>query len=633
MTSTELRKKFLDFFEKKGHKIIPSSSLLPSDSTVLFTTAGMQQFSLYFSEEEDIIKDIGARHLASCQKCFRSDAIEDVGDDTHNTFFEMLGNWSVGQDKKGNYFKEGAIKFALEFLIDELGLDKKRFYITIFKGNKDIPRDEESEKIWQQGIPKERIREFGKEDNLWGPVGETGVCGPNSEIHYDRGEKFGCGRKDCGPNCPYCKRVVEIWNLVFIQYHKDKNGNYQKLPEKSVDTGMGFERVLAILQNKPSAYETDLFFPIIQEIDRRDFDESYSVNPKPYRIIADHLRAICFLIAEGILPSNIEQGYILRRLLRRAIRFGKILGLAQGFLIPLAQKVVKIYKKVYPELGAKQNDILTVIQKEEEKFGKTLEKGLSQFNKLLKLKIKNEPARIGYAEGVAGRQLKIIEGEEAFELYQSYGFPLEMTKELAKEQGFEVNEKDFYQAQKNHQEVSRTGAEKKFGGHGIESVKRKAQSAKPQLKAQNLKIVKLHTATHLLHAALRKILGEQVKQMGSDINGERLRFDFSFDRKMTEQEIKKVEDLVNQKIKEDLDVKKEEMKYNKAIASGALAFFKEKYPEKVNVYSINNFSKEICAGPHIKRTGELGNFKIVKEKSSSAGVRRIKAILENSLGK
>ncbi len=379
MKSSELRKKFLDFFKKNRHIITPSSPLLPSDSTVLFTTAGMQQFSQYLAGEKDPLKDFKTRHLTDCQKCFRSDDIEEVGDDTHNTFFEMLGNWSIGQDEKGNYFKQGAIKYALEFLINELKLDKNRFYITIFRGDKEISRDNESEKIWQKyDISKERIKEFGEEDNLWGPVGEVGVCGPNSEIHYDRGKEFGCGRKDCGPNCPYCKRIVEIWNLVFIQYYKDENGNFQKLSQKSVDTGMGFERVLAILENKPSAYETDLFLPIIQEIEKL-CSKKYEENKKTFRIIADHIRGSVFLISEGFFPSNVEQGYVLRRILRRAIRYGKIIEAKPGFLIPLANKTIEIYKNIYPEVFSKQADILTVIQKEEEKFEKTLEKGLKEF--------------------------------------------------------------------------------------------------------------------------------------------------------------------------------------------------------------------------------------------------------------
>ncbi|MCK4520576.1 alanine--tRNA ligase [Candidatus Parcubacteria bacterium] len=589
MNSDKLRKNFLDFFKKRKHKIVSSSSLLPSDSTVLFTTAGMQQFSLYLSGEKDVLKDFKTRHLANCQKCFRSDDIEEIGDDTHNTFFEMLGNWSIGQDEKGHYFKQGTIKYALEFLINELKLDKNKFYITIFKGNEEIPKDEESIKIWKkQGIPGERIKEFSEEDNLWGPVGETGICGPCSEIHYDRGKEFGCGDTDCGPNCSKCQRFIEIWNLVFIEYLKNKNGNYQKLSQKNVDTGMGLERVLAILENKHSAYETDLFLPIIQEIERQS-SKKYENNKKYFRIIADHIRGSVFLISEGVFPSNIEQGYVLRRILRRAIRYGKIIEAGPGFLIPLANKTIEIYKDIYPEVFSKQPDILTVIQKEEEKFEKALEVGIKETNIII---VKGD-----------------ITGKQAFDLYQNYGFPIEMIEEIAKEHNKKVDKQGFEKALKDHQEISRAGKEKKFGGGGKFSSK-------------------LHTATHLLHSALRQVLGDKVKQMGSDITSERLRFDFSFDRKLAKEEIKKVEDLVNQKIKQDLEVKKQEMPLEKALKSGALAFFKEKYPEKVFVYSIQVFSKEICAGPHVKRTGELGKFKIIKEESSSAGIRRIKAILE-----
>ncbi|HDL74776.1 MAG TPA: alanine--tRNA ligase [bacterium] len=596
MTSRDLRKKFLDFFKKRGHKVIPSSSLIPDDQTVLLTTAGMQQFSLYLIGEKNPLKDFGTRHLVSYQKCFRTGDIEEVGDDTHNTFFEMLGNWSIGKDSKTGYFKEGAIKYAIEFFVNELGLEKDRFWITVFKGDEDIPKDEESIKIWKEnGILEKRIIEYGKEDNLWGPVGNTGPCGPNSEIHYDRGEEFSCGSSKCGPNCSKCQRYIELWNLVFIEYFKDEKGNYNLLSQKNVDTGIGFERLVTLLNKETSAYETDLFLPIIQEIEKLS-KKKYKENERIFRIISDHIRGSVFLIADGILPSNVERGYILRRLLRRIIRYAKLLGMESDFLIPLAKKVIDNYKDIYPEVSLKENDILVVIQKEEEKFGKALEKGLKQLEKLFEL-----------------NDHKIIYGEELFDLYQSYGFPLELTKELAKEKGFEIDEKGFYEFQKSHQEVSRAGVEKKFGGVGKEA---------------NYEATKLHTATHLLHQALREVLGDDVKQMGSDITYKRLRFDFSYSQKLTEDEIKKVEDLINKKIKQDLLIEKKEMSYNEAVKSGALAFFKEKYPEKVTVYSINNFSKEICAGPHINKTSELGLFKIIKQKSSGAGVRRIKAVLK-----
>ncbi|MCK4354749.1 alanine--tRNA ligase [Candidatus Parcubacteria bacterium] len=608
MTSMELRKEFLDFFESKGHKIVPSSSLLPSDPSVLLTTAGMQQFKEYFIGQKDPQKDFGAKKIATCQKCFRVKDINDVSDASHHTFFEMLGNFSFN-----DYFKKEAIEFAWEFLTTKLRLDPERLHITIFEGNELVPKDEEAKKIWLEkiGIRQERIKEFGMKDNFWGPVSGAGPCGPGSEIHYDNGQEFSknkCTIKGCGPNCE-CGRFVEIWNLVFTEYDKqlarDGEYEYKQLKYKNIDTGMGFERVLAILQNKPSAYETDIFFPIIQQIDKQ-IAGLYDVNPKPYRIIADHIRGACFLIADGIVPSNLDKGYILRRILRRAIRYGRVLNLSSDFLIPLARKVIEGYKDIYPELGDEQDNIISVIQGEEEKFNKTLEKGLKQFGKLIS-KISVEQTG----------NSKIISGEDAFTLYQSYGFPIELTKELAKEEGFEIDEKDFRRALVEHQDISRAGVEKKFGGHGIEGS-----------KIKNDKIIKLHTATHLLHSALRQILGNEIRQMGSNINEERLRFDFSFDRKMSVQEIKQTQDLVNQKISENLEVKKQKMEYKQAIIQGALAFFKEKYPDIVTVYSIGDFSKEICAGPHVEKTGEIGKFKIIKEQSSSAGIRRIKATIE-----
>lgn len=596
MRASKLRKAFLDFFQEKGHKIVASSSLIPADSSVLFTTAGMQQFEPYFLGEKDPLKDFGQRTLTSIQKCFRSDDIEEIGDDIHHTFFEMLGNWSIGKDEKSGYFKEGAISLALEFLTKVLGLDKERFWITIFKGEKGIPRDEESFRIWQKfGIPPERILEFGLEDNFWGPVGKTGPCGPNTEVHYDRGEKFNIPGKKCGVNSKECNRFVEIWNLVFMEYDKTEEGNYVPLSQKSVDTGAGFERLLSILEEKDSAYETELFTPEIEEIERQT-GKKYEDNKRFFRIIADHIKGATFIASEGVLPSNVERGYILRRLIRRAVRYGKLLEAKKGFIIPISQKVIEVYKDNYPELKEREEDIMVILGKEEERFEKTLQGGLKELEKLFKIK-----------------KDKVLKGEELFFLYQTFGFPLELTEEIAKERGFQVDKEGFKRAFEVHKELSRAGAEKKFGGIG---------------RGASYEAIKFHTATHLLHAALRKILGDHVKQVGSDITPQRLRFDFSHPRKLTPEEIKKVEDLVNEKIKENLEVKKEEMSLKEALDSGALAFFKEKYPERVTVYFIGDFSREICAGPHVKRTGELGHFKIIKEKSAGAGVRRIKAILE-----
>jgi alanyl-tRNA synthetase len=609
--SNSLRKEFLKFFEEKGHKIVPSSSLIPTDPSVLFTTAGMQQFKPYFLGEESPY----GKKVASCQKCLRTSDIDSVGDKTHLTFFEMLGNFSFGA-----YFKKETIELALEFLTTNCKLPIDKLWFTYFRqvpsadstsspqasSGQAIPEDLESKKILLElKIPEERIIGFGKEDNFWGPTGDEGPCGPTVEIHFDLTGKP-CEKKDkCVPNCD-CGRFVEIWNLVFNEYYQNEEKKLTPLQQKGVDTGMGLERLAMVVQEKPSIFETDLFLPLIEEIEL-NCKKTYQENPAAFRIIADHIKASAFLIQEGIQPSKVERGYILRRLLRRSIRYAKLIELSENGLIAVAKKTIDVYKKTYPELESKREEIITIIQGEKEKFSQTLQKGLKEFEKLIE----------------SGK--KIIEGERAFYLYETYGFPLELTQEMAKEKGVEVDVDGFYEAQKKHQEISRAGVERKFGGVGIEKI----ESAE-----EREKVTKLHTATHLLHQALRVVLGEEVRQMGSDINPERLRFDFSFSRKLSEEEIKKVEDLVNQKIQEDLPVKKREMKFEEAIKSGALAFFRERYPEIVTVYLIGDpsgqvFSKEVCAGPHVEKTGALGQFKIIKEESVGAGIRRIKAILIN----
>ena len=581
MDSNTLRKKFLDFFAKKKHTIVSSSSLLPTDPSVLFTTAGMQQFKEYFLGKESPY----GKRVTSCQKCFRTSDIETVGDISHLTFVEMLGNFSFG-DPEGKtsssygagYFKKETIEWAYEFIVKELGLEID--YVSVFAGDPStssgqvVPSDTESEKIWLNlGIPQSKIKKMGREDNFWGPTGLEGPCGPTTEIYLNN---------------------IEVWNLVFNEYYQDRDGKLTPLKQKGVDTGMGLARLTAVVQKKDSVFETDLFEPIIKEIEKKA-DRPYKSDQKPYRIIADHITSAVFLISEGIFPLNVEKGYVLRRVLRRAIRYGKILDLPKIFLIPLAQKVIEIYKDVYTETRIKENDILVAIQNEEEKFEETLDNGLKKLDKMI-------------------NSNQEITGATAFDIYQTYGFPLEMTQEIMLEKGKELkNAEEFSIFSKKHQEISRAGIDKKFGGVG---------------KDAGLIQARYHTATHLLHQALREVLGSHVKQMGSDITAQRLKFDFSHSQKMTPGEIKKVENLVNQKIKENLEVRKEEMNYQEAIKSGALAFFKEKYPDKVSVYSVGGFSKEICAGPHINKTSELGKFKIVKEESSGAGTRRIRAVLE-----
>ena len=586
----------MNFFEKKGHKIIPSSSLLPKDDpSVLLTTAGMQQFKPYYVGAKDAQKDFGAPKTASCQKCFRTSDIDEVGDESHLTFFEMLGNFSFGYPKaEKSYFKKEAVATAFEFITKEMNLEID--CVTVFAGDAEVPYDSESFEIWKNlGLPEEKVKKRGREDNFWGPTGEEGPCGPTTEIYVSAGGKS-----------------VEIWNLVFNEFYRRKDKTLEPLAQKGVDTGMGLERLAMASQKAKNVFETDLFAPIFKKLKalclKKDLDGR---GERHLRIIADHLKSASFLVSDGVIPSNLGAGYVLRRVLRKSIRYAKMLDLPADWFVKIFDQVAEIYAGVYPELNNKQSEILTVIKNEEEKFSKALEKGTKEFEKVIE-KIKIEQADPEHRE---------ISGIAAFALFERYGFPLELTGEMAAEKGIAVDEKGFWEEFKKHQEISRAGAEKKFGGHGLEA------GAESRLEEKE-KITKLHTAAHLLHAALREILGEDVRQMGSDINSERLRFDFSHISKIPPEKIKKIEDLVNQKISENLPVKKEIMAYEEAIKSGALAFFKEKYPEIVTVYSVNDFSKEICGGPHIQNTSEIGKFKIIKEESSSAGVRRIKAVIE-----
>ena len=590
----ELIKRYFEFFEKNNHKPIPSASLIPeNDHTVLFTTAGMHPLIPYLSGQSHPL----GKRIVSLQKCIRTGDIEEVGNETHHTFFEMLGNWSFG-----DYWKTETINFSYTFLTEHLKIPKEKLAVTCFKGDEDSPKDKESYKIWKSlGIPKEKIAFLDKRNNWWGPAGKTGPCGPDTEIFYWVGSEH--APKKFNPENKYW---VEIWNDVFMQYDKTKDGKYKSLKQKNVDTGMGLERTLAVLNNLEDNYQTSLFKPIIKEIEKisgKKYKDEGHIKI-PMRIIADHIKAAVFILGDdyGIKPSNTEQGYILRRLVRRAIRYGKTLGIEENFTTKVAQSVFPIYVKDYPELKKNRNSILTSLDEEENKFRKTLERGLKQFEKISKNK-------------------KEVNGKEAFLLFQSYGFPIELTEELAHEKNISVDIKKYEKEYAKHQKLSRTQSAGKF---------------KSGLSDDSEATTRLHTTTHLLNEALTEVLGKNVKQRGSNITPERLRFDFGFSRKLTDKEKKEIENLINEKIKEKLEVIKEKMSFKKAITSGAKGEFGHKYPEVVSVFTILDsknkrgwFSKEICTGPHIKNTKELGQFKITKETSSSAGVRRIKAVLEN----
>lgn len=593
ITSKQLRKMWLDFFSERGHAIISSASLIPeNDPTVLFTTAGMHPLVPYL---------LGAKHpsgnrLCDCQKCVRTGDIDEVGDSSHCTFFEMLGNWSLG-----DYFKTEMVKWSYEFLTDKkyLALDKNRLAVTVFEGDNDCPRDTATAELWEQcGIKKENIFFLPKKHNWWGPAGVTGPCGSDTEMFIDTGKPKCC--ENCSPACD-CGKYLEIWNDVFMEFNKTADGKYEPLKQKNVDTGMGLERTVAVLNGKKSVYETDLFAPIISEIEKLS-GKKYGVDEqtdRAIRIVADHTRTATFILGDerGVTPSNVDQGYVLRRLLRRAVRFAGVLEMKGSDLSKVAAAVADNYKDVYPELNQSRGKICAEIDAEVERFEKTLQGGIREFEKLAKYLVGN-----------------VVSGKAAFKLYDTYGFPIEMTQELAREHGFTVNIADFEKAFDEHRRKSQAGAEQKFKG-GL---------------ADNTETVaRLHTATHLMHRALKVVLqDENANQKGSNITAERLRFDFSFPRPMTDEEIQKVEDIVNEAIKADVPVVCEEMSVDEAREKGAVGLFAAKYGEKVKVYTMGKYSCEICGGPHAARTGELGRFKIVKEQSSSAGVRRIKAVLE-----
>ena len=570
LTANELRALFLKFFTEKGHVQIPSASVIPeNDPTVLFTTAGMHPLVPYL--------------------------MDDVGDMSHLTFFEMLGNWSLG-----DYFKKEMIPWSWEFLTDEkwLGIDKDKLAFTVFAGDEDCPRDEEAANLWRGcGVKEDHLFYLPKEHNWWGPAGVTGPCGPDTEM-------FIIVKKPCGPDCsPACKcgAYLEIWNDVFMQYNKQQDGTFLPLKQKNVDTGMGLERTICVLTGKKSVYETDLFENIlakIAELSGKEYGADQATT-KAFRIVADHMRTATFILGDprGVSPSNVDQGYILRRLIRRAVRYGMEIGMPDGFTGEIAKVIIEQYKDVYPELTQNHDKIIDELNKEEDKFSKTLVAGEKEFTKV-----------ISHIQG------NVVPGGTAFKLYDTFGFPIEMTEELAAENGYTVDVEGFKQKFAEHQAKSHAGSEQRFKGGMAEG--------------GGIETTYLHTATHLLQAALRKVLGDEVKQKGSNITPERLRFDFSFSRPMTAEEIAETQRLVNDAIQRDLPITCEEMPVEEARKTGAIGLFGDKYGEVVKVYTMGDFSKEICGGPHAEHTGQLGHFVIQKEQSSSSGVRRIKAILE-----
>ncbi|MFH0701521.1 MAG: alanine--tRNA ligase [Candidatus Woesearchaeota archaeon] len=585
MKAVDLKQQYLDYFKSKGHVIIPSAPLIPeNDPTVLFTTAGMHPLVPFLVGQPHPL----GKRLVDVQKCLRTDDIDEVGDNVHHTFFQMLGNWSLG-----DYFKKEAIEMSFEFLTKILKIPLDRLAVTCFAGDKDAPKDEESARTWlKQGIPTERIAFLPKKDNWWGPAGEAGPCGPCTEIFY------WSDPQNKAPKVfnPKDQNWVEIGNDVLLEYNKTKEGKFLPLKQRNVDFGGGVERTTAILQGFDDNYRTELFWPIIQDLEEIT-QKSYTHHTKAMRIIADHIRAAVFILGDerGVVPSNVDQGYILRRFIRRIIRQMRALGVKMEdiFITVLAERIIKIYAKEYPLLKEKEKFIKQELEKEEEKFKKTLENGLKEFEKM-------------------ASKSKEISGKDAFLLFQSYGFPIEITQELAAEKGIKVDVGSFKQEFEKHQELSRVGAEQKFKGG---------------LSEANEQTTKLHTATHLLNEALRKVVSKDIHQKGSNITPERLRFDFNFDRKLTDEELKKVEDEVNRMIKTATKVVREEMPVKEAFAKGTHGEFGARYPERVSVYTIGTHSKEICMGPHVQNTKELSHFKIQKEESVAAGIRRIKAIL------
>lgn len=595
ITADELRTKYLEFFRSKGHAVISGASVIPdNDPTVLFTTAGMHPLVPYLLGQ----KHPAGTRLTDVQKCVRTGDIDAVGDAAHLTFFEMLGNWSLG-----DYFKKEAIAWSYEFLTEHLGFNPEQINVSVFAGEDGIPRDDEAIEIWKShGIPEERIFALPREDNWWGPAGETGPCGPDTEMFIDTGKEK-CS-DSCRPGC-HCGKYIEIWNNVFMQYNKTADGKFEPLSQKNVDTGMGVERTVCMMTGAPTVYDTEIFAPIMEKINELSTtapaDGELALRAK--RIIADHMRTATFILCDpkgGVKPGNIGANYVLRRLIRRAVRFSRFLGIAPGFTAELAKVISAKYRNVYPELESKLEECIKDLSAEESRFNQTLDKGAAMFAKV--------------AEQLKAHGQNRISGKTAFKLYDTFGFPFEMTLELAAEQGLEVDKEGFEEANRKHQELSRTTS---------------AGAFKAGLQDNSEVVTRMHTATHLLHAALHRVLGPTANQKGSNITPERLRFDFTWADKMTPEQIAEVEKLVNEWIEQGIDVCKKMTTVEEAKAEGAMALFSAKYGEQVSMYSIGDVSKEICGGPHVANTKELGSFKILKEQSSSAGVRRIKAVVGN----
>ena len=594
MTGDELRQLFLSFFEERGHTIIPSAPLVPeNDPTALFISAGMQPLVPYLLGESHP----GGRRLVNVQKCLRTDDIEEVGDNSHNTFFEMLGFWSLG-----DYWKRDSLRWTLEWFTQVLGLEKERISVTVFAGDSDAPRDDEAVQVWLElGIPQERIYYLPKKDNWWGPAGKTGPCGPDSELFYDTG--LPKHDPDCRPGCS-CGKYIEIGNNVFMQYNKTAEGLYEPLKQRNIDVGLGLERTLCVQQGTSDIYSSDLFAPIVERVgELRTRQESRVVlsserEQRLIRIITDHLRAATFLIADGVVPTNVEQGYICRRLIRRAVRCGHELDMPPTFTAEVARAVIARYAPIYPELEERRTTILNELTREEERFRQTLLRGLREFQKL--------------EEGLRRRDELVLTGENVFRLFDTFGFPPTLTAELAQERGLSADLDGFNRLFKQHQERSRQANQKKFAGGLADHSERTTQ---------------LHTATHLLHQALRDVLGTHVRQMGSNITQERLRFDFSHPKKLTAEEIERVEEIVNRQIQRDLQTTVEVMPLQQALDQGALAFFGERYGDPVKVYRIGDYSMEVCGGPHVQHTGGMGRFHIIKAETIGQGVQRIRANL------